>query len=288
MAKVGFIGAGLMGAPMIGHLAAAGHDVVAWNRTAARLDGLPVRVAKTPREAAEGCAAVHLSVIDTAAVENVLTGPDGVLEASGGLIVDHSTIAADATRTLAERAATRGFQFVDMPVSGGRAGAEAGTLTVFAGGTDQDVALASRTAGAFAGRITHMGPVGAGQATKAANQLIVGGIFILLAEAANLATRNGVDAARLPDAMAGGFADSTLLQRQLPRMVAGPSDLHGTAATMLKDLDLVAAAAAASGAATPLAQASQALWQRHAKVHPQADWVSILQTIRAMAPGEPA
>jgi 2-hydroxy-3-oxopropionate reductase len=286
-APVGFIGAGMMGAPMIGHLCAKGRPVVAHNRTRARLaalEGEGVTAVASPAEVARRARVIHISVTDTAAVEAVTAEAGGLLDAlvPGTLVVDHSTIAAEATRRLAERVAAAGCAWVDAPVSGGSGGAVAGTLTVFAGGSEADVARATETVGAFARRITHMGPVGAGQATKAANQLIVGGTFLLLAEAADLAARDGVDAALLPEALAGGFGDSVLLQRQLPRMVAGRGETHGTAAVMLKDLDLVAAAATASGAAAPLAAAARSLWQRHCESRAADDWVTIIDTVQAM------
>jgi len=171
-------------------------------------------------------------------------------------------------------------------VSGGRVGAEQATLSVFLGASDTLASRAIEAVAAISGRATVMGPTGAGQATKAVNQLIVGGTFALLAEAVALARAGDVDAARLPGAMAGGFADSTLMQRQMQRMAEGPGDLHGTSAVMLKDLDLVAAEAGGVLGEHALSRAAHGLWQRHvAAGHGATDWVSILETVLAEAKG---
>lgn len=286
---VGFAGLGIMGSAMAGHLLDAGYALAVWNRTKEKCAGAGKRgaeIAETPAALGKNCAVVHLSLTDTAAVEAVVFGTGGILSAprESGLIVDHSTIAVPRTRQLAERAAELGWRWVDAPVSGGRAGAEAGRLVVFCGGETEAVEAARATTGCFARSYNHMGPSGAGQAAKMANQLIVGGTFLLLAEAAHLAERNDVEVERLPEVLAGGFADSTLLQQQLPRMIGAREPKHGAAAIMLKDLDLVADLAAKSDAATPLSSLARQLWRLHvAAGHGEEDWVTIIDLLRGAA-----
>lgn len=283
--RIGVAGLGLMGSAIAGHLVAAHPGrVVVWNRDPARsepLGRLGTDIAASPSDLAARCSVVHLSLLDTAAVEEVAAAILDVPK-DDGLILDHSTISAVSTREIAARAAQNGWTWVDAPVSGGSTGARAGQLAVFLGGPEAQMDRARLACTPFARQASHMGPSGAGQATKAANQLIVGGTFVLLAEAAILAERMGVDAALMPKVLAGGFADSTLLQTQLPRMVSGPGDIQGTAAVMLKDLNLVADLAAASRTATPLADAARAIWSDHvASGHGDTDWTEIAARVRA-------
>ena len=286
--SVGVAGLGLMGGPIAAHLAVSG-EVRVWNRSLKR--GTPSGTERVADAAELGarCDVVHLSLLDGAAVEAVVFGPAGVLDGAppGGTILDHSTISAAQTCALASRAAERGWDWVDAPVSGGSAGAVAGTLTVFLGCDEAAEAQAQAAVAPFAARATRMGPVGAGQATKAANQLIVGGTFVLLAEAAALAEASGVDAAALPEAMAGGFADSVLLQRQLPRMVAGAEELHGTGAVILKDMDLIADGAGGALGPRGAFAAARALWARHVAAGGGGrDWTAVIDTVRAEAEGD--
>ncbi len=283
MSRIGFIGLGLMGAPMARHLLAAGHEVSLWNRTRGKADALAARGAAacdSPRAVLEASELVHLCVSDTAAVETVALGPEGLIEAaeSGGVIVDHSTIDPEATRRIGGSFAEAGLAWVDAPVSGGSAGAEAGSLTVFAGGAAAAVAKASDATACFAKRFTHMGPLGAGQATKLCNQLLVGTAFVSLAEMASLAKRAGVAMERLPEALAGGFGDSALLQRQFSRIAAPDGQLQGTVSTMLKDLNLVAALADKFGGGIPVTALVRELWRLHeAEGRGGQDWVSIAE-----------
>lgn len=260
--KLGFCGLGLMGSPMVERLLAAGHDVQVWNRSAAKaqpLAALGARLMPTPAQAAEGTDGVFTCLLDAAAVEAVVFGPQGVAKASGlRWLVDHSSILPEATRQLADQLhAACGAQWIDAPVSGGVAGAAAGTLTVMAGGSSASLADAQGAMRAYAAHITHMGPTGSGQATKLCNQTIVATTVTAIAEALGFAHNNGVDASRLADALAGGWADSQLLRVFLPRMREVQAQSIGALATMLKDVDNVLALAKASNTPMPVAASVQ-------------------------------
>jgi 3-hydroxyisobutyrate dehydrogenase len=251
-----FLGLGLMGLPMTLRLLQAGYRVHVWNRSRGKLAPALERgaiEAATPRDAAKAADSVLLCLLDTRAVEEVAFGPDGVAEAEGRgkVLVDHSSIRPDATRTFAERLASRsGMQWVDAPVSGGVKGAQEGTLAIMCGGHPEAVDRVRPALAAYARNVTHMGPAGAGQTTKLCNQVIVGSAIAVIAEAVALAQSAGVDAARLPDAFAGGFADSAPLRIWVPRMVSGYTEPIGAANLFLKDLDTAADLARATG--TPL------------------------------------
>jgi 3-hydroxyisobutyrate dehydrogenase len=196
-------------------------------------------------------------VTDAAAVEQVIFGSDGLAAAPGAgkLVIDFSSIHPDAARDLATRLrAANGAGWIDAPVSGGTKGAEEGTLAIMAGGAAADVERARPYVLAMARRFTHMGPTGAGQTTKLCNQVIVGCAMAVLAEATRLAVNAGIDANLLPEALAGGFADSIPLQLFVPRMVQGiHSPPLGHIATMLKDLDTVADVAQTTSTPVPMA-----------------------------------
>jgi 3-hydroxyisobutyrate dehydrogenase len=190
-------------------------------------------------------------------VEEVVFGPDGLASESGQgkLVVDFSSIHPDAARAIASRLKlANGMSWIDAPVSGGTMGAEEGTLAVMAGGDAADVERVRPYVLAMARRLTHMGPVGAGQTTKLCNQIIVGCAMAVLAEATRLGVNAGIDAKRLPEALAGGFADSIPLQLFVPRMVQGiHSPPLGHIATMLKDLDTVIDVARNTSSPVPMA-----------------------------------
>lgn len=261
---IGFCGAGLMGGPMVHRLLAAGHRVWVWNRTPAKAQALLADGAHrvdTPRELADRVDAVFLCVSDAHAVGEVVFGLGGVLgedyaDAGAGRIrhiVDHSSIAPAATRDYAARAAGLGVAWIDAPVSGGVPGAVAGTLAVMAGGAADDIEWLAPVIGAYAARVTRMGPVGAGQTTKLCNQAIVCATVAAIAEAVGLAERCGIDAARLPEALAGGWADSVLLRTFVPRMTETGHAPLGSLKTFQKDIDAVADAARDAGAVMPVA-----------------------------------
>ena len=260
--RIAFLGTGLMGAAMVRRLLAAGHRPSVWNRSASRLAPLVdagARAAASPAAAARDADLVLACLLDTTAVEQVVFGPEGIASlprAAGAprVFVDHASIAPEATREFAARLAeANGTHWVDAPVSGGVAGTDAGTLAVMCGGDPPDVERAAPAIAAYAGRVTRMGPVGAGQTTKLANQVIVAAAIVAINEAVRLAQSGGVDASALPGALAGGWADSKPLQVFVPRMLDAAQPPIGASDTMLKDLDAALAQARSAGVPTPLA-----------------------------------
>jgi 3-hydroxyisobutyrate dehydrogenase len=254
--KLGYLGLGMMGFPMSRRLLSAGHEVSVWNRSRGKAKALieaGAKLAANPREVAASVSIIFMCVTDAAAVEDVVFGPDGIaaVPGDGKLVVDFSSIHPDKARTIATRLkAANGMGWIDAPVSGGTKGAEEGTLAVMAGGEAADIERVRPYVLAMARRVTHMGPPGAGQMTKLCNQVIVGCAMAVLAEATRLAVK-------LPEALAGGFADSIPLQLFVPRMVQGiHSPPLGHIATMLKDLDTVGEVA--HGTSTPVPMASLA------------------------------
>jgi 2-hydroxy-3-oxopropionate reductase len=291
--EVGFCGPGLMGAPMIRHLLRAGHTVHVWNRTRDKAQALEkdgARVAPTPGALASCAELIFLCVSDATAVEQVVFDAEhGIATAAQRAagtarvrrIVDHSSIAPSATRRFAQRAAAAGIGWVDAPVSGGVAGASAGTLAVMAGGTAADVEAATPVIGAYAARVTHMGDVGAGQTAKLCNQAIVTATVTAIAEAVGLAQASGIDAARLADALAGGWADSVLLQTFVPRMTSGGHPLMGALSTFQKDVDAIADAARDTGAVMPVsATVQQVLRLGAAQGLAGADFAAFIDIVR--------
>jgi 3-hydroxyisobutyrate dehydrogenase len=258
--RLGYLGLGLMGTPMSRRLLKAGYQVSVWNRSEGKIAPLVeagAQRAATPRDVMANSDIVFMCVTDAAAVEEVIFGSEGLAAAPGAgkLVVDFSSIHPDAARDLATRLrAANGAGWIDAPVSGGTKGAEEGTLAIMAGGAAADVERAQPYVLAMARRFTHMGPIGAGQTTKLCNQVIVGCAMVVLAEATRLAVNAGIDANRLPEALAGGFADSIPLQLFVPRMVQGiHSPPLGHIATMLKDLDTVADVAQTTSTPVPMA-----------------------------------
>ena len=258
--RLGYLGLGMMGFPMAQRLVNAGHDVAVWNRSAgkgAALIEAGAKLADHPSAVADSASILFMCLTDAAAVEAVVFGPDGVATASGAgkLVVDFSSIHPDAARAIAARLKiANGMGWIDAPVSGGTIGAEQGTLAVMAGGEASDIERVRPYVLAMARRLTHMGPTGAGQITKLCNQVIVGCAMAVLAEATRLAVNAGIDASRLPEALAGGFADSIPLQLFVPRMAQGiHSPPLGHISTMLKDLDTVVDVARGTSSPVPMA-----------------------------------
>ena len=258
--RLGYLGLGMMGLPMSQRLLKAGYDITVWNRSARKATALVeagAKLAGVPRDVAESADIIFMCLTDAAAVEEVVFGSDGLATVAGAgkLVVDFSSIHPDAARAIAARLRlANGMGWIDAPVSGGTVGAEQGTLAVMAGGDAADVERARPYVLAMARRLTHMGPSGAGQMTKLCNQVIVGCAMAVLAEATRLATNAGIDATRLPEALAGGFADSIPLQLFVPRMAQGiHSPPLGHIATMLKDLDTVIDVARNTSSPVPMA-----------------------------------
>jgi 3-hydroxyisobutyrate dehydrogenase len=258
----------MMGFPMTRRLLSAGHEVSVWNRSAAKARALieaGAKLAANPREVAESASIIFMCVTDAAAVEDVMFGRDGIAAARGDgkLVVDFSSIHPDKARAIAMRLkAANGMGWIDAPVSGGTRGAEEGSLAVIAGGEAADIERVRPYVLAMARRLTHMGPTGAGQMTKLCNQVIVGCAMAVLAEATRLAVNSGIDAGKLPEALAGGFADSIPLQLFVPRMVQGiHSPPLGHIATLLKDLDTVGEVAHDTSTPVPMASLAAQLFR---------------------------
>jgi 3-hydroxyisobutyrate dehydrogenase len=282
---IGLIGIGLLGQPIAVRLLDAGFDLVVWNRTPEKCDELAelgAVVAESIGELMEQVDIVLLCLADTAAVESVVFGDEGVAAFGDEdqLLVDLSSIDAHATREFARDLDHRcGMAWVDAPVSGGVRGAQQGRLVVMAGGHEEDIERAREVFAALAQRVTRMGPIGAGQVTKVCNQMMVGCMVLGLAEMIALAERAGVDAERLPAALAGGFADSLPLQIFAPRMAVRLFEPQvAKLGTLMKDLDLAQHLARDSESAVPLtALASQLLRQHLGRVEADADWSSLIE-----------
>jgi len=257
--NLGFIGLGLMGRPMCLRLLAAGYRLSVWNRSGGKLAPVLERGARSvasPAELARAADIVMLCVTDQRAAEEVLFGKNGVVEgaAPGKLVVDFSSIAPASARAFAARLEKIGMGLVDAPVSGGTAGAEKGTLAIMAGGRVDHVERARPVLMHLAQRLTRMGDSGAGQVTKLCNQVIVGSLLPVIAEAVRLAEAAGVDASALPAALKGGFADSGPLQIFGARMATRTFEPPlSTNSILLKDLENAAALAKEFGLHLPMA-----------------------------------
>jgi 3-hydroxyisobutyrate dehydrogenase len=248
-------------------LLAARHSVAVWNRSRDKLAPVVEKGATamdSPAAVARAADIVMMCVTDQKAAEAVLFGRDGVEAggAPGKLVVDFSSIAPDSARAFAERLAAKGIGLVDAPVSGGVPGAEKGTLAIMAGGKAEDIERVRPIVMLMAQRFTRMGDSGAGQATKLCNQVIVGSLLPVIAEAIRLAEAAGVDARMLPEALKGGFADSLPLQVFGARMAARNFEPPlGANATMLKDLENAATVARQFGVPLPMARTAAELYR---------------------------
>jgi 2-hydroxy-3-oxopropionate reductase len=257
MASIGFIGLGIMGGPMAANLVRAGHAVAGYDLSPPRLDRLAAdggRVAADIADAMAGAEVVITMVPDSPQVEQVVFGPGGLLENGkpGLLYLDMSTIRPETSRRVAGAAREKGIRALDAPVSGGEQGAIDGTLSIMVGGAAEDVEAARPILGVLGTTVRHVGPSGAGQTVKAANQLVVGGVYGLVAEAVVLLQASGVDARTGLDVLAGGLAGSRILDLKRESMVDrrfAPGfriDLHH------KDMGIATAAAREAGVALPL------------------------------------
>lgn len=260
MAKIAFLGLGVMGGPMAGHLLKAGHAVTVYNRTAPKAAGWVEKYggqsAPTPAEAADGVDAVIACVGADADVEAVTLGPDGAFPAmhEGTLWIDHTTVSAKLARRLAEAGEPQGIHCVDAPVSGGQAGAENGKLAIMCGGTLRAMTLAEPIMRAYAARIVHCGDAGAGQQTKMCNQLAIAGVLQGLSEALHFAKRSDLDLDRVFEAISGGAAQSWQMDNRWQTMAKGEFDFGFAVDWMRKDLGLAIEEAEANGATLALAK----------------------------------
>jgi 3-hydroxyisobutyrate dehydrogenase len=258
MAKVSFIGLGVMGAPIAGHLAAAGHDVTVYNRTSEKADAWVARyrgrTAPTPAAAAEGADAVFTCVGADNDLDEVTLGPDGAFAAmrSGALFVDHTTVSADIARRLAAAGQERDLLVVDAPVSGGQAGAENGKLSIMCGGARAAFDRAEALMQAYAARIVHVGEAGAGQTTKMCNQIAIAGVIQGLAESLRFAQAAGLDTAKVFEAISAGAAGSWQMQNRWATMAQDQFDFGFAVDWMRKDLGLTLDEARHNGATLPL------------------------------------
>ncbi|MGH6899702.1 MAG: NAD(P)-dependent oxidoreductase [Geminicoccaceae bacterium] len=257
MAKCAFIGLGIMGYPMAGHLQAKGHDVRVYNRTTAKAEAWARqhggRTAATPRAAADGAELVLMCVGNDDDIRSVAHGDDGALAGlgQGCVLVDHTTASADIARELEAAAKDQGKQFVDAPVSGGQAGAENGTLTIMCGGEQAAFERARPVMEAYGRAVTLMGPAGAGQLTKMVNQICIAGLVQGLAEALNFGMRAGLDMDQVIAVISKGAAQSWQMDNRAPTMVQGKFDFGFPVMWMRKDLKICLEEANRNGALLP-------------------------------------
>jgi 3-hydroxyisobutyrate dehydrogenase len=286
--SLGFAGIGLMGLPMCRRLLAAGYPLTVWNRNPAKCAPLVeagARQVATPAELCEHADVVMLCLADTAVVREVVFGAAGVADGakSGQLLVDFSSLEPTATREMAAELKNKtGMGWLDSPVSGGVVGAEAGSLAIMVGGDAADLQRVHAVLLNLGQRVTHMGAVGAGQVTKACNQMIVACNALVIAEVVALAEQAGVDASLIAEALAGGFADSKPLQILAPQMAESrfePVKWH--VRTLLKDLDTAVKFSREQGSATPISGLAAQLMRLHgAQGFLQKDPATLVQMYR--------
>lgn len=258
MAKLAFLGLGVMGYPMAGHLARAGHDVTVYNRTVNKAESWAKEhggaSAPTPREAAQGAEFVMSCVGNDDDLRQVCLGEDGAFAGmgQGAIFVDHTTVSAAVTRELAETGQQAGFGYVDAPISGGQAGAENGQLSVMCGGDPASYEKAAPVIGAYAKICKRLGDVGAGQMTKMCNQIAIAGLVQGLSESLAFAQKSGLDIEEVVEVISQGAAGSWQMQNRHKTMAAGEFE-HGFAVDwMRKDLAICLAAADEVGASLPV------------------------------------
>ncbi len=258
MTDVAFIGLGVMGFPMARHLAAKGHRVTVYNRTAAKAEAWAAAhggaSAPTPAAAARGARIVFACVGNDDDLRAVTTGPDGAFSGmgAGAIFVDHTTASADVARELHAVAKARGLGFVDAPVSGGQAGAENGTLTVMCGGDAEDYAAVEPAIMAFARACRRLGPPGAGQLTKMVNQICIAGLVQALSEGIHFAARAELDVEAVLEVISKGAAGSWQMENRGKTMNAGRFDFGFAVDWMRKDLGIVLEEARRNGARVPV------------------------------------
>ena len=258
MVKCAFIGLGVMGFPMAGHLAKAGHEVTVYNRTRARAEAWKANfggaVAATPAEAAAGQEIVLACVGNDDDLRSVTLGEGGAFGAmaEGTVFVDHTTASADVARELSAKAGERSFGFVDAPVSGGQAGAENGALTVMCGGDQRIYARVEPVIGAYAKSCRLMGPAGAGQLTKMVNQICIAGLLQGLSEGMHFAQKAGLDGNAVLDVISKGAAGSWQMENRGATMLQDKSDFGFAVDWMRKDLGICLAEANGNGASLPV------------------------------------
>ena len=263
--RIAFLGLGVMGAPMAGHLARGGHQVTVYNRTTATAEawvarhageGLDVMRAATPAEAAAGQDLVLTCVGNDDDLAEVVLGGEGALAAMapGALLVDHTTVSPGMAQRIAAKAERRGILALDAPVSGGQAGAESGKLSIMCGGTVEAMDRARPVLEAYAARIVHIGEAGAGQATKAVNQICIAGTLAGLSEAVRFAQAMELDMAKVLEAVSGGAAQSWQMDNRWTTMARGEFDFGFAIDWMRKDLAIALGEAWERGLELPVTE----------------------------------
>jgi 3-hydroxyisobutyrate dehydrogenase-like beta-hydroxyacid dehydrogenase len=256
--KVAFIGLGVMGFPMAGHLTTAGHDVTVYNRTTRRADEwvqkFKGRRADTPAAAANGAAVVFICVGNDDDLRSVVHGDKGALAGmtAGGILVDHTTASAEVAREISAAASERKVEFLDAPVSGGQAGAENGKLTVMVGGGQAAFDRAKPVIDSYARACVLMGPVGSGQLAKMVNQICIAGLLQGLSEGMNFARKAGLDCAKLVEVISKGAAQSWQMENRALTMVDGKFDFGFAVDWMRKDLGICLAESKRNKARLPV------------------------------------
>jgi 3-hydroxyisobutyrate dehydrogenase len=279
--SIGYVGVGLMGTPMVKRLLSLGYRVRAFDTVPGKAAAAGADPAASAADAAQGAGLVLLNLPTTDAVEDAVFGPAGLAGVlrPPQLVIDFSTIKVDKCKAFAEklRAAT-GCGWIDAPVSGGPPASGAGALTIMAGGEAAEIERARPLFADISGRFTHMGPAGAGMVAKMLNQLIVGCGHAVMAEAIVLAEAAGIDAERLPECLAGGHADGSLLQKLYPRMARRDFAPLGYARQLLKDLEMVHQFAARAGSPTPMMDEALRLYRELVQMgHAELDSGAILK-----------
>lgn len=282
--KIGFIGLGLMGQAFTKRLVSSSYEVTGFDLDAQKID----RASRHGVVGVESCADVAsrsdivlVCVTSTDAVREAVFGLGGVAEFADGdkVLVDHSTTIIEDTKSMAdELRKLTGMGWVDAPVSGGPPAAEAGTLAIMAGGSDQDIERVTPVMNVLADTFTHLGGVGAGQVTKMVNQILVLNNYCVLAEALALAEAAGIDASKIPEALAPGHAGSNLLKAAFPRMIARDFEPAGYARQILKDLDMVHDIAKSLKVPTPMSSQAATLFRiLVGKGHAEKDGIAVLK-----------
>ena len=283
--KLAFLGLGVMGYPMAGHLARAGHDVTVYNRTVVKAEQWVAQhgghLARTPEDAAAAAEAVMMCVGNDDDVRSV-AGRALVTMRAGTILVDHTTASAEVAREVHAQAKTRGVGFLDAPVSGGQAGAENGKLTIMVGGEASAYARAEPLLAHYARAVTLMGGPGSGQLTKMVNQICIAGLVQALAEGIDFATRSGLDAERVIDVISKGAAQSWQMENRAKTMIAGKYDFGFAVDWMRKDLGICLAEARRNGTTLPV---TAIVDQFYARVQQMGggrwDTSSLLRALRA-------
>jgi 3-hydroxyisobutyrate dehydrogenase-like beta-hydroxyacid dehydrogenase len=258
MANIAFIGLGVMGYPMAGHLKRAGHELTVYNRTRAKAEQWVVehggRLAATPGEAAKDQDLIMVCVGNDSDLREVISAEQGVLTGArnGAVVVDHTTASADAAREMAAACAARGVGFLDAPVSGGQAGAVSGKLTIMVGGDEAVFDLARPVVNVYARMVRRMGEVGTGQLTKMVNQVCIAGLIQGLAEGLHFAQQSGIDPEAAMAVISKGAAQSWQLEHRHRSMIAGEFDFGFAVDWMRKDLGIVLDEARRNGANLPV------------------------------------